>query len=240
MRAAVRRIVTAAHGAWRRLGGSLDKGTPPPVLSPWEAYRRWAPTYDAPETRLQALEAKTRRGHPVRVRGARILDVGCGTGRVGRELLRAGAGSVVGLDFVPTMLERARSGPALGGAGWVAGEASLLPFPTGAFDGAVCALMLGHLADPLPALAELARVVRPGGWLIVSDFHPEATLRGWARTFVDEGSGRSYRVEHTPHALEACESLLGSVGFVVESVSQEDHRGTPVVFVLLAHRSGEG
>src|SRR5512132_2072125 len=81
------------------------------------------------------------------------------------------------------------------------GDLAHLPFDDGAFDLAVCALALSHLPDPAPAIAELARVLRPGGALVVSDLHPTMLLLGGTGFFVDaSGCAGNVRSFHHPHA----------------------------------------
>src|SRR5262249_5643564 len=112
---------------------------------------------------------------------ARALDVGTGTGRYLPALVRTGAQVVVGLDFSLAMLTREAAPRGLR----VCGDAHRLPFADAAFDLVSAALMLGDVAD-LPAwMAEMSRVLRPGGHLIYSDFHPTWRIRGWRRTFRD-------------------------------------------------------
>ncbi|MFI6904030.1 class I SAM-dependent methyltransferase [Nonomuraea sp. NPDC050394] len=85
---------------------------------------------------------------------ARVLDVGCGDGN-----LRAESPQVVGLDGSMTML-RAHPAPR------VLGEAAALPFRDGSFDAVTAVNMLYHLADPLLAIREARRVLRPGGLFV--------------------------------------------------------------------------
>jgi SAM-dependent methyltransferase len=95
--------------------------------------------------------------------GARVLDVGCGTGRFTGALEQAGA-MVVGVDLDPGMLIVAAANH--GGPRLVA-DAHRLPFATGAFDLAVALTLLEFVDDPARVVAELARVTRPGGRLLV-------------------------------------------------------------------------
>jgi len=92
---------------------------------------------------------------------ARLLDVGCGTG----EDTRALPGRGVGLDASAVMI-----GEAAGrGGAFVRGDAHALPFPDGTFEGCRADRTFQHLADPERALAELVRVTRPGGRVVVVD-----------------------------------------------------------------------
>ncbi|MGF1465802.1 MAG: methyltransferase domain-containing protein [Sandaracinaceae bacterium] len=99
--------------------------------------------------------------------GRRVLDVACGTGVLAREAAgRVGAGSVVGLDVNPGMLEVARSlAPEVT---WTEGRAEELPFPDGSFDAVVSQFGLMFFADRPAALREMWRVLRPGGDLAVA------------------------------------------------------------------------
>jgi SAM-dependent methyltransferase len=102
---------------------------------------------------------------------ARWIESACGTGLVSRALAGR-VGSVTGVDLTPAMLEQAKSGAADEGienAGFSAGDATALEFPDGSFDGGVTRLSLHHIPVPGRAIAELARVVRPGGSVIVGD-----------------------------------------------------------------------
>lgn len=236
--AGMERMTRAARHAWRALRGRDGDGAPPPLLAPREAYDLWAPTYDRPFTHLQELETRARAQLLPEVTGARVLDVGCGAGRVGREILDRGASGVVGVDFSRAMLTRARGGHGPDRLEWVGGHAAWLPFADGAFDVVISALVVGHLPEPAPALAEMTRVLRVGGALMVSDFHPRAARRGWERTFTDRSSGQTYRVEQTPHSPEELARILEALGLRVVGGAEKRYRGTPVVFALSAVRSG--
>ncbi|GEA19447.1 bifunctional demethylmenaquinone methyltransferase/2-methoxy-6-polyprenyl-1,4-benzoquinol methylase UbiE [Moorella sp. E306M] len=104
--------------------------------------------------------------------GNKALDVCCGTGMLSLELARAVApgGQVVGLDFAPGMLEVARRRLAASPYGHlvqlVEGNAMDLPFPDNTFDCATIAFGLRNLPDIKRGLAEMRRVVRPGGRVV--------------------------------------------------------------------------
>ena len=94
-----------------------------------------------------------------------MLDAACGTGRHAAYL--AGAGwEVTGVDASEAMLDRAQA--RLPDADLRVGELSALPVAEETFTGAVCALALSRLPEIGPAIAELARVLRPGGRLVLS------------------------------------------------------------------------
>lgn len=122
-----------------------------------------------------------------------VLDVACGTGAVAIALARRYACRVTAVDQSPEMLAEARR--RIRGAGLsarievVEAHAEALPFPSGSFDGLTFTYLLRYVADPAATLAELARVVRPGGRIASLEFHvPEHPLaRGLWDVYVDHG-----------------------------------------------------
>ena len=108
--------------------------------------------------------------------GDRAVDVACGTGDLAIKLAealpaeaRGGGPSVVGVDFTFPMLPLA-VGKAGGGAAFAAGDALRLPLPDASADAVTIAFGLRNVADPAAAVAEFARVLRPGGRLVVLEF----------------------------------------------------------------------
>ena len=103
--------------------------------------------------------------------GARWLDVACGPGLVARGLAPR-VGEVHGVDMTPAMVEVARREAASEGianAVFSVGDATALEFADAAFDGAVTRFSLHHIPVPGRVVAEMARVVRPGGAVVVAD-----------------------------------------------------------------------
>ncbi|WP_211244097.1 methyltransferase domain-containing protein [Actinospica robiniae] len=136
-------------------------------ISTGEVYRQWAPTYDGPNSMIESEEPLVRAivdGLPI----GTALDAACGTGRHAKHL--AGLGHrVVGLDASGEML--AIAAQKVPGAVFHRAELTAMPLADGSVDLAVCALALCHVPDLAPVFAEFARVLRPGGHLVVSDPH---------------------------------------------------------------------
>jgi SAM-dependent methyltransferase len=104
------------------------------------------------------------------VQELRVLDAGCGVGWGGQILLDAGASSVVGVDIDPAAVADAvRRVP---GALFTVGDLAALPLATASVDVVVCFEAIEHVDDPYRALDELARVLAPGGSLLVSSPNP--------------------------------------------------------------------
>jgi SAM-dependent methyltransferase len=142
-----------------------------------DGYAEWAPQYDGPNPLIEAEEIVVQPILREVVGGSRVaaLDAACGTGRHAAFLSSLGC-DVVGVDQSARMLDVARS--KLPSARFEEGALTALPFDDAVFDLAVCSLALCHLPDPAPALAELGRVLRPGGRLVVTDPHPMSAIAG--------------------------------------------------------------
>jgi SAM-dependent methyltransferase len=123
--------------------------------------------------RLGNPELLSRISARARALGAvRIVDLGSGCGEL-VGLLRSGGQQAVGLDRCRSLLERKTGGPGL------QGDVESLPLATGRVDLATLVLVLHYVARPERALAEVARILRPGGRLILADriASPEPGLR---------------------------------------------------------------
>jgi SAM-dependent methyltransferase len=149
----------------------LDSGPPGDALlvdpvSVSDGYDGWSRDYDEPGNGLIDLEQpivqELLAGLPVGV----ALDAACGTGRHTGHLVSLGH-RTIGVDSSPAMLAKARA--KVPSAEFHQGDLHRLPVPDDHVDVVVCALALTHVRDLAPVLAEFARVLRPGGHLVISD-----------------------------------------------------------------------
>ena len=144
-------------------------------------FDRIAPVYDAMNRVMTAgLDRRWRKATiQATVRpGDRVLDACCGTGDLALAGRKAGAGSVVGVDFSQGMLERARrKAPELE---WVRADVLALPFENASFDVAVIGFGVRNVEDLEAGLRELRRVLRPGGRLGILEI---TTPRGFLAPF---------------------------------------------------------
>jgi SAM-dependent methyltransferase len=122
----------------------------------------------------------------------RVLDVGCGTGRLAARVRRELTGThVVGCDFSAGMLRHARARDAR--IPWVQGDAGRLPFRDGAFDAVVSTEAFHWFPDPVGALVEMRRVLRPEGRLLLGLVNPRLALTGWVVGLVAGWIGEPFR-----------------------------------------------
>ena len=108
-----------------------------------------------------------------------LLDIACGPGIISCYFAPLAA-HVTGLDAVPAMLEQARKLQAekgLANVEWLEGQSTELPFADESFDRVVTRFSFHHYLDPAAALAEMKRVCRPGGVVLVADVTPRSAAK---------------------------------------------------------------
>ncbi|HLY36129.1 MAG TPA: ubiquinone/menaquinone biosynthesis methyltransferase [Candidatus Limnocylindria bacterium] len=155
---------------------SATRGNPAPPDSVVKVFDRIAPIYDLMNTVMTVGIDRHWRSAAVRsvriATGMRVLDIACGTGVLTRSLaVGAGpTGEVVGVDRSEPMLARALARAPRAGSAPIAyrlADALTLPFPDASFDAVTVAFGLRNLPDYGAALAEMARVARPGARVVV-------------------------------------------------------------------------
>ncbi|MFD1321323.1 class I SAM-dependent methyltransferase [Micromonospora sonneratiae] len=162
------------------------------------------------------------------VRGRRILDAGCGSGLLSAALRERGA-IVTGFDSSPAMVELAARRLGEDATLLVADLSEPLPFADGVFDDVVVSLVLHYLEDWTAPLAELRRVLRPGGRLLLSVNHPIVytvmnpgsdyfTLARWTDEYTFDGHSTELTYWHRP--LHAMTDAFTDAGFRLSVISE--------------------
>jgi malonyl-CoA O-methyltransferase len=204
-----------------------------------EAYMLWAATYSpGAHNPLMALEQRAVVELLPDLAGKVVLDLACGSGRYLDIIINRGASRVVGLDFSPHMLVRARNNACK----LVQADLRWLPLSNSSFAVALCGLAVGHIDDLRSVMVEVGRVLAPDGIVIYSDFHPFGSLIGWKRTFRAQ-NGRQYAVRHFTHLYADHHAACRAAGLVIEDVREpvidfeHEWRGYPAALVIRARKT---
>ena len=169
----------------------------------WEAHAQWwqdgftegaDPEYDEQIIPLAAEHLAGAR---------RVLDIGCGEGQIARVAQRAGAEFVLGLD--PTVAQVAEATRRAGGPFYGRAEASALPCPDESFDAVVACLVFEHIVDVDSAIAEVGRVLAPGGRFLFFLNHPllQTPGSGWIDDHILDPPEQYWRIG--PYLVESVE-----------------------------------
>lgn len=184
-----------------------------------ESYDRLAESYDTRWARY--IDASVRLAvEAIELDGEeRIVDLACGTGQLERRLLdRWPKLKITGVDVSPKMLGQAAVKRL--SAHWLAADVTALPLADGLFDAVVCVSAFHYFRRPAAAMAEIRRVSRPGGRLIVVDWCDDylscKLCSAWLRL--------TDRAFYKTYSLAACRRELEQAGFTVDSAGR--HRIT--------------
>jgi len=175
-------------------------------------YARAAPRYDEKWAfYVEATTRETLRRLPM-TPTSRVLDVGCGTGELLRRVrAKFPAAILAGLDPVPEMLEVARD-KLSGSEDLRLGYADQLPWTAGTFDVVVSCNMFHYISHPAAALREMARVLRPGGALVLTDWCDDYLACRVCNLYLRLTNRAFYKTYRQAECLE----LLNAAGYEVE------------------------
>lgn len=188
---------------------------------PATAYDIWAYSYDhQPDNLMLALDEAIcadlfERAAP----GGRVVaDIGCGTGRHWAKILSYRPARLVGYDVSSGMLDilqkkypQAETYLFQGGL--------LSGLPTGSVDILLSTLTIAHIPDIVAALKEWTRVLKPGGEMIITDYHPAALAKGGQRTFRADGAVIAIRNHIYP--IKKIRAITGKLGLREISVVEK-------------------
>jgi ubiquinone/menaquinone biosynthesis C-methylase UbiE len=208
----------------------LDREFEDAEVSAAEGYARWAAYYDREVNPLIAIETPHVERMVADLKIDTALDAATGTGRHALRLARQGI-RVTGIDQSPEMLAVARASATQAEVAVEFHLGSLegpLPFAEAQFDLVICALALSHVQNLRGAIREFARVLRPGGAVIISDFHPYCFAQGWRAALF--GPGRAYVLSCAGHSRDDFLLALEEAGLelrqAVDATMGEAPQGT--------------
>jgi malonyl-CoA O-methyltransferase len=232
--------LAATIPTWLRLAKKLNRRQTEPVpVAVLAGYAHWAKRYPAKSHNLlMQLEEEAMLSLLPDPAGKTCLDLACGSGRYINHLQSRRAGAVVGVDYSADMLAQAKET-------WPFFQLArspflALPFAASSFDLITCGMAVGHEKNLARTLAEAARLLRPGGVILYSDFHPFAALSGWQRTFTT-ANGQVYNLEHYIHLYQHHQQACQAAGLVIDGLLEPLARAVqppfqeiPVVLVIRA------
>lgn len=205
-----------------------DPAGPDRPTDPWEEHAAWWQEHFTegadPEYEEQILPMVRRHLGGCRL----VVEVGAGEGQVARALSTTGVPVVVGIE--PSVAQSAEARRRAGGPLYARGTAEHLPLREGVADGVVACLVMEHLADLDPPVAEVARILAPGGTFLVLLNHPllQAPGSGWIDDHIlDE---QYWRIG--PYLVEGVTDEEVAPGVVLPFVHRPLHR---YVEVLVRH-----
>ena len=156
----------------------------PRLVRPSEGYDTWASTYDSqPDNAVLAFDARlfSELIATVEIENKVVVDVGCGTGRHWKEILSRQPARLTGIDPSIGMLRQLKA--RFADANTICAEGDdLSAIPDESCDVIISTLALAHISNSALAFREWTRVLRKGGVIILTDFHPDAIRAGMKRT----------------------------------------------------------
>ena len=178
-------------------------------------------------------------------KGARVLEVGCGTGAVSRRIAELfEVAGVIGLDPSPVFLERARElAKHLPNVSFAQGDGRTLEFPDESFDLAVFHTALCHIPDSHKAVREAYRVLRPQGWLAVfdGDYTTTTVAVGEFDPLQPAAEAMIANFVHDRWLIRRLPKVLSSVGFEVKSLRSHGYTQTtePAYILTIVDRGAD-
>lgn len=197
-----------------------------------ERFNRWAATYD--RHRLQRLVFEPMQQTTLDLASAQvaspgaILDIGCGTGRLLRSAQARFPGATLeGVDAAAEMVRQAEASTPVGsGIQFRQATAEALPFPDSRFDLVFSTMTFHHWSDQRKGIAEIGRVLAPGGRWLIADFMPTGVMRLLRRLF---------RVHQFPVRSEL-EAMLSDAGLAVAAERRVPGLGGQVTVLAIGVR----
>jgi SAM-dependent methyltransferase len=215
-----------------------------PIVEVREGYGEWARTYEQTVQdemdlrlleRLRSIKWTTERD---------VLDLACGTGRMGTWLRAQGVAHIDGVDLTPQMLERAARRGVY--RTLRVADVSSTGLPEASYDLCLQSLADEHLAELAPLYHETARVTRPGGRFVLVGYHPQFLMAG-VPTHFDRGPGDPVTIRSYVHLLSDHVKAASAAGWTLAEMDEglvddawlhkkpkwERYRGLPISFAMV-------
>jgi ubiquinone/menaquinone biosynthesis C-methylase UbiE len=133
-----------------------------------------------------------------------VTDVGCGTGRHWQEIFSCGPAKLTGFDVSDEMLKMLQK-KFPGAETYLLSTNKLAPMADDTCDCVVSTLTIAHIRDAGEAIAEWSRVLKPGGDIVITDYHPVALAKGGKRTF--SHNNHTIAIKNYVHSIESIKTI---------------------------------
>lgn len=218
-----------------------------PTTDVASGYGEWAKSYDdvvTDEMDLRLLAALKINWSAT----SRVVDLACGTGRVGHWLRERGVPLIDGLDLTPEMLSLSKERGTYDTL--TLGDLREAPFDSAAYDVATASLVDEHLPDLGPLYHSAARLLRIGGYFVDVGYHPQFLMTVGMPTHFHRPDGSAIAIETHIHLLSEHVTAAGSYGFALSEMHErvvdndfiqakpkwERYRGVPISFAFVWQR----
>lgn len=221
--------------------------------APAQAYNLWAAEYDQqPNNLMLALDEAvfSELLKDIDIKGKAVVDIGCGTGRHWQKIFEKEPANLSGYDVSEKMLELLQQKFPSATTYLHHGD-KLSETIDCSIDIVISTLTIAHIENVEAALAEWSRILKPGGHIILTDYHPAVLQKGGKRTFTH--NGKTVSVKNHVHSIEKLMALAGQLNWqrsrlveklVDETVKPfyekenalsvfESFKGLPVIYGLL-------
>lgn len=179
-----------------------------------EAYDIWAGSYDGQPGNLMLDLDESVFGEllvSASIKDKLVVDVGCGTGRHWPKILGRQPASLLGFDTSPGMLDKLKQ-KFPGAEAFVSNDHQLTGVDLNSADLIISTLTIAHIENPEDYFSEWNRVLKPGGEIILTDYHPQALMKGAKRTF--NYGGTTIAIKNYVHPVSGIREIAERLGLI--------------------------
>jgi ubiquinone/menaquinone biosynthesis C-methylase UbiE len=184
-------------------------------LAPEQAYEIWSANYDnQPGNLMLDLDERIFSDliENIDLRDKEVMDIGCGTGRHWQKIYLKNPSNLMGFDVSASMLELLKSKFPFART-QKTNDNLLTSIPDSSIDMIISTLTVAHIKNIVEAIVSWSRVLKNGGELVVTDFHPSLLAHGGKRSF--SHGGRSLSVKNYIHSIEKIKKTFYEAGFTL-------------------------
>jgi ubiquinone/menaquinone biosynthesis C-methylase UbiE len=188
---------------------------------PERAYDLWANSYDSqPDNLMLALDEEVFNDllQLINIKNRVIADIGCGTGRHWKKILENGPQKLIGFDVSEEMLKVLKQKFPQAETYQLTNN-KLSQLDNGSCDCIISTLTIAHITDAAGAIGEWDRKLKPGGAIIITDYHPVALAKGGKRTF--RHKNQTIAVKNYVHTLESLKAIARQLGLEVIRLTEK-------------------